>query len=83
MEHKFGEETFVVRLTSKDKMVTFNISRPTIKVMENTDEKVNSLYVALSTEIITSKYVTPTKTSDGSKYYDSYVVEQQTNKIKE
>lgn len=83
VEHKFGEETFVVRLVSKDKMVTFNISRPTIKVMENTNEKVNSLYVSLSTELITSKYVTPTKTTDGPKYYDGYVVEQQTNKIKE
>lgn len=83
VEHKFGEETFAVRLVSKDKMVTFNISKPTIKVMENTNEKVNSLYVSLSTELITSKYVTPTKTTDGPKYYDSYTVEQQTNKIKE
>lgn len=81
--HKFGEETFEVRLISTDKMVTFNISKPTIKVMENTNEKVNSLYVALSTEIITSKYISPTRTSDGSKYSDSYTVEQQTNQINE
>lgn len=83
VEHKFGEETFTVRLISKDKMVTFNISKPTIKVMENTNEKVNSLNVSLSTELIISKYITPTKTTDGAKYNDSYVIEQQTNKIKE
>ena len=83
VEHKFGEETFAVRLTSTDNLVTFSISKPTIKVMENTDEKVNSLYVSLSTELITSKYITPTSTRDGSKYSDSYTVEQQTNKIKE
>ena len=83
VEHKFGEETFSARLISTDKIVTFNISKPTIKVMDNTNEKVNSLYVNLSTELITSKFISPNRTSDGSKYSDSYTVEQQTNKIKE
>ena len=51
--------------------------------MDNTDEKVNSLYVNLSTELIINKYISQNRTSEGSKYSDSYTVEQQTNKINE